>query len=67
MKEKEKKFKILAAGDLHGDIYLMRKIQEKFSGKEQIIFLGDFLDSFRYDIEDQVSCVKLALEMVETR
>lgn len=56
---------MIFAGDIHGDITTMTKIVNKFSGKEKLIFTGDFLDSFSYGVEDQIECLRLALKLAK--
>lgn len=55
---------MIIVGDIHGDIVRMQQIVH-LAGPEKMIFVGDFLDSFRYDIEDQIKCVDFALRLVE--
>ena len=49
----------IVVGDIHGDISIVKKV---LSYPCNIIFLGDFLDSYTASVEDQVECLKMVLE-----
>jgi predicted phosphodiesterase len=55
----------IIVGDLHGNIELYHKIKKKFSG-EDIILLGDLLDSYIYPIEQQAELVHLVLSDIKS-
>lgn len=52
----------LVVGDLHGDIEKTRKALE-FDGN--VIFVGDFLDSFEYSVDDQIKTLCAVLDACE--
>lgn len=49
-------------GDIHGKYELIEMALEKDG---QIIFVGDFLDSFDRSIDDQEKCIQLVLDAIE--
>jgi hypothetical protein len=48
-------------GDIHGQIDVMKLALD--CDADRVIFCGDFVDSFRRDVQDQIECVELALEL----
>jgi len=57
---------ILIVGDIHGDIGLLSAIGDWAIERElHIVLLGDLVDSFRFNIMDQLDCVQTALTWVD--
>lgn len=54
---------MIAIGDIHGDIALMKTIVAQFSCKR--IWLGDFVDSRQNSTKDCVACLWFALELAQ--
>lgn len=52
----------LVVGDIHGRLEIVEKV---LASKYDVVFLGDFLDSYDRSVEDQVQSLRLALEAVE--
>ena len=55
----------IVCGDLHGDYKIAETIIENCSDGYDIVFVGDYLDSFHYSIEDQVKCLEVVLSASE--
>lgn len=53
---------MIAVGDIHGDIDLMKRIISEFGEDHQIVWLGDFLDSRQYPAEAGWECLTEAIE-----
>lgn len=52
----------LVVGDIHGDVEAVRKALSFEGG---VVFIGDYLDSFEYSVEDQITCLTLVLDACE--
>lgn len=56
---------IIAVGDLHGKLDIAKELlQDK---EQRIIFIGDYLDSFSGNIEEQQELLEMVLDAVQTR
>lgn len=55
----------LICGDLHGKIEVAKELLEEKN--KQIIFVGDYLDSFDRSIADQIDLLDMILDAVKTR
>jgi hypothetical protein len=51
-------------GDIHGDIEIVKKVFSKFKDRQKV-FVGDILDSFVFNIDDQRKCLDLILENIQ--
>jgi hypothetical protein len=57
--------KYIFVGDVHGDVELVRNVLN-FANKRQVVFLGDFLDSFTFSKKDQIDSLLLAIDAVRS-
>ena len=57
----------IVVGDLHGQVEIAEKILTKTEGHYNVIFLGDYLDSYNRSVEDQIECLKIVLDAVENQ
>lgn len=55
-----KKFRFV--GDIHGQINVMRMALD--CDADRIIFCGDFVDSWKRAVSDQIACIELALNNI---
>lgn len=57
---------ILIVGDLHGRYQLVERVLNEYESG-QIIFIGDYLDSFNRAVQDQIKCLELVLNACNSR
>ena len=57
--------KKLFIGDLHGDADFAKFILEKYRNTHELVFIGDYVGSFDFNVEDQVRCINIVLEAVK--
>jgi hypothetical protein len=56
---------VIVCGDIHG---LVGHVRDLLQDKDQAtVFVSDFVDSFDKNIDEQIECVDLVLEAIETR
>lgn len=48
-------------GDIHGDVESLKKALALPGEK---VFVGDFVDSFKYDAHDQIFCIEMIVEAI---
>jgi len=53
--------KHLFVGDIHGDVEVVRNVL-RFADGRHVVFLGDFLDSFRFGKKDQIESLLAAMK-----
>jgi len=56
---------MIFVGDIHGDINAMKRIMD-IAMDETVVFVGDFLDSFTFNIREQLECIDYAIYLAET-
>jgi hypothetical protein len=49
-------------GDIHGQV---DKLKEALNYPGKVVFVGDFVDSFRTTVAEQVECIELVLQAIE--
>jgi hypothetical protein len=54
--------KYACLGDVHGDIKKFQDFVAQFGGTHKLIAVGDFVDSRRFSIGDQMECLDLAIK-----
>lgn len=54
--------KTVIVGDIHGRFEYMKAFMSMASEDTQVIFVGDFLDSFDRNVVDQMACLMMAVD-----